>query len=84
MSMLVRKGATDILTHYGPWRHGNRPEMAHENGQRAHGFPLPINTDAVFEILTRGPGDEDQAGGAHAAGQPHRLADHQGVDTGPE
>ena len=27
--------------------------MAHENGQRAHGFPLPINTDAVFEILTR-------------------------------
>ena len=45
MSILVRKGATDILTHYGP------AGMDTANGPM--GFSLPINADAVFQILTR-------------------------------
>ena len=53
MFILVKKGATEILTHYGPagMATGLKWRMKTANG--AMGFSLPINTDAVFEILTR-------------------------------
>ena len=41
MSILVKKGATDILTHYGPGGMANWPEMGHGDGDRAHGLLAP-------------------------------------------
>ena len=53
MSVLVKKGATDILTHYGAggMATGLKWRMTTANGTLA--FSLPINAEAVFEILTR-------------------------------
>jgi hypothetical protein len=53
MSILVRKGATDILTHYGPEGMTTGLKWRMETANGPMGFSLPINTDAVFEILTR-------------------------------
>ena len=53
MSILVRKGATDILTHYGPGGMATGLKWRMETANGATGFSLPINTEAVFEILTR-------------------------------
>ena len=53
VSILVRKGATEILTHYGPGGMATGLEWRMETGNGPMGFSLPINTDAVFEILTR-------------------------------
>ena len=53
MSILVRKGATDILTHYGPGGMATGLKWRMESANGTMGFSLPINTDAVFEILTR-------------------------------
>ena len=53
ISILVRKGATDILTHYGPAGMATGLKWRMETANGPMGFSLPINTDAVFEILTR-------------------------------
>ena len=53
MSILVKKGATDILTHYGTGGMATGLKWRMETGNGPMGFSLPINTDAVFEILTR-------------------------------
>ena len=53
MSILVRKGATDILTHYGSGGMATGLKWRMETANGPMGFSLPINTDAVFEILTR-------------------------------
>ena len=53
MSILVRNGATDILTHYGPAGMGTGLKWRMETASGTIGFSLPINTEAVFEILTR-------------------------------
>ena len=52
MSILVKKGATDILTHYGPGGMATGLKWRMETANGPMGFSLPINTDAVFEILT--------------------------------
>ena len=59
MSVLVKKGATDILTHYGPGGMATGLKWRMETANGPMGFSLPINAEAVFEILTRGPSDED-------------------------
>ena len=53
ISILVRKGATDILTHYGPAGMATGLKWRMETANGPMGFSLPINTEAVFEILTR-------------------------------
>ena len=53
MSIFVRKGATDILTHYGPGGMAAGLKWRMETANGAMGFSLPINAEAVFEILTR-------------------------------
>ena len=53
MSILVKKGATDILTHYGPAGMATGLKWRMETASGSLGFSLPINADAVFEILTR-------------------------------
>ena len=53
MSVLVRRGATDILTHYGPGGMATGLKWRMETANGTMGFALPINTEAVFEILTR-------------------------------
>ena len=53
MSVLVKKGATDILTHYVPGGMATGLKWRMETANGPMGFALPINTDAVFEILTR-------------------------------
>ena len=53
MSILVKKGATDILTHYGPAGMATGLKWRMETASGTLGFSLPINADAVFEILTR-------------------------------
>ena len=53
MSILVNKGATEILTHYGSAGMATGLKWRMETANGAMGFSLPINTDAVFEILTR-------------------------------
>ena len=53
MSVLVKRGATDILTHYGPAGMATGLKWRMETANGPMGFSLPINTDAVFEILTR-------------------------------
>ena len=53
MSILVKKGATEILTHYGPGGMATGLKWRMETANGATGYSLPINTDAVFEILTR-------------------------------
>ena len=53
MSILVKKGATEILTHYGPGGMATGLKWRMETANGTMGFSLPINTDAVFEILTR-------------------------------
>ena len=53
MSVLVKKGATDILTHYGPGGMATGLKWRMETMNGPMGFSLPINTEAVFEILTR-------------------------------
>ena len=53
MSILVRKGATDILTHYGHGGMATGLKWRMETANGPMGFSLPINTDEVFEILTR-------------------------------
>ena len=53
MSILVKKGATEILTHYGPGGMATGLKWRMETATGTLGFSLPINTDAVFEILTR-------------------------------
>ena len=55
MSILVKKGATDILTHHGPAGMATGLKWRMETANGTMGFSLPINTDAVFEILTRDP-----------------------------
>ena len=68
MPVLVKKGATDILPHYGPagMATGLKWRMETENGTM--GFSLPINADAVFEILTR-----DRVMKTNPAARRHRL-----------
>ena len=53
MSILVKKGATDILTRYGPAGMATGLKWRMETANGTLGFSLPINADAVFEILTR-------------------------------
>ena len=53
MSILVKRGATDILTHYGPEGLATGLKWRMETASGTLGFSLPINGDAVFEILTR-------------------------------
>ena len=53
MSILVKKAATEILTHYGPGGMATGLKWRMETANGTMGFSLPINTDAVFEILTR-------------------------------
>ena len=53
MSILVKKGATDILTPYGPAGMATGLKWRMETANGIMGFSLPINADAVFEILTR-------------------------------
>ena len=53
MSVLVKRGATDILTHYGPGGMATGLKWRMQTANGPMGFSLPINTDAVFEILTR-------------------------------
>ena len=53
MSILVKKGATEILTHYGSGGMATGLKWRMETSNGPMGFSLPINTDAVFEILTR-------------------------------
>ena len=53
MSILVRKGATEILTHYGPAGMATGLKWRMETASGTLAFSLPINTEAVFEILTR-------------------------------
>ena len=54
MSILVKKGATDILTHYGPGGIATGLKWRMETTANGTvGFSLLINTEAVFEILTR-------------------------------
>ena len=53
MSILVKKGATEILTHYGPGGMATGLKWRMETPTGAMGFSLPINADAVFQILTR-------------------------------
>ena len=53
MSILVKKGATDILTHYGPAGMATGMKWRMETVSGTLGFSLPINAGAVFEILTR-------------------------------
>lgn len=53
MSVLVKKGATEILTHYGPTGMATGLKWRMETANGPVGFSLPINTEAVFEILTR-------------------------------
>ena len=53
MSILVKKGATDILTHYGPAGMATGLKWRMETASGTIGFSLPINTEAVFEILTQ-------------------------------
>ena len=53
MSVLVKNGASDILTHYGPGGMATGLKWRMETANGPMGFSLPINTDAVFQILTR-------------------------------
>ena len=53
MSILVKRGATDILTHYGPGGMATGLKWRMETVNGPMGFSLPINAEAVFEILTR-------------------------------
>ena len=53
MSILVRNGATEILTHYGPGGMATGLKWRMETTSGTLGFSLLINTDAVFQILTR-------------------------------
>ena len=53
MAILVRKGTTDIQTHYDPGGMITGLKWRMETAKGTMGFSLPINTDAVFEILTR-------------------------------
>ena len=53
MSILVKKGATDILTHYGPGGMATGLKWRMETASGTLAFSLPINAEAVFEILTR-------------------------------
>ena len=53
MSILVKRGATEILTHYGPGGMATGLKWRMETTNGAMGFSLPINAEAVFEILTR-------------------------------
>ena len=53
MSILVKKGATEILTHYGPGGMATGLKWRMETATGTLGFSLPINAEAVFEILTR-------------------------------
>ena len=53
MSILVKKGATDILTHYGPGGMATGLKWRMETASGTMGFSLPINAEAVFEILPR-------------------------------
>ena len=53
MSFLIKRGATDILTHYGPGGMATGLKWRMETASETLAFSLPINADAVFEILTR-------------------------------
>ena len=53
MSILVKKGATETLTHYGPGGMATGLKWRMETANEPMGFSLPINTNAVFGILTR-------------------------------
>ena len=53
MSVFVRKGTTDILTHYGPGGMATGLKWCMETANGPMGFSQPINAESVFEILTR-------------------------------
>ena len=53
ISILVKKGATDILTHYGDGGMATGLKWNMETASGTLGFSLPIKAEAVFEILTR-------------------------------
>ena len=59
MSILVKKGATDIVTHYGPAGMATGLKWHMETANGTMGFSLPINADAVFHITDPGPGKKD-------------------------
>ena len=52
MSILVKKATTDILTHYSPGGMATGLKWRMETANGTMGFSLPINAEAVFEILT--------------------------------
>ena len=53
MSVFVKKGTTDILTHYGAGGMATGLKWRMETANGPKDFSLPINAEAVFEILTR-------------------------------
>ena len=63
MSILVNKGATEILTHYGPAGMATGLKWRMETANGPMGFTLPINTDAAFDLLTRDRVMKTNAGG---------------------